>query len=83
MRARVALGAMSHLDEARLRALWPEAMAGTSAEGSRVEVESLSELDDPRGSALVLRSVTFEDGATPPIAGPGGSPAPRSSLGGD
>ena len=73
VRARVTIGALSHLDEPRLRELWAEAMAGGPAAHSDLEVEFIPSLDDPRARSVVLRSVTF---AEPP--GRRGSPAASS-----
>lgn len=67
VRARVALGALSHLSEARLRELWTSANAGGPAEGAVLEVEPILDLHDPTAASVILRSVTFAD---VPIAGP-------------
>ena len=79
VRARVALGPLSHLDEPRLRQLWARAMAGGAAAGSTLEVELLLAVDDPPAASVVLRSVTFAD--TPPAAAALAAPArsPSSS----
>jgi Zn finger protein HypA/HybF involved in hydrogenase expression len=61
VRAHVAVGALSHLDEPRLRELWERAMAGGPAAGARLEVELLPGTDDPRAASVVLRSVTFAE----------------------
>ena len=78
VRARVALGPLSHLDEPRLRQLWDRSMAGGPAAEARLEVELLTATDDPLATSVVLRSVTFAD---PPAAGgpSRGAGAPRSS----
>ena len=78
VRATVALGALSHLDEPRLRELWDRAMAGGPAAAARLDVELLPGADDPRATSVVLRSVTFDD---PPGSGPDARrpPPPRSS----
>lgn len=77
VRARVALGALSHLDEPRLRQLWSRAMAGGPAAAAALEVDLIEGTDDPRASSVVLRSVTFDDGPSPRTSTPpaGGSPA--------
>ncbi len=67
VRARVALGALSHLTEARLRELWASANVGGPAEGAVLEVEPILALHDPAAASVVLRSVTFSDA---PIASP-------------
>jgi Zn finger protein HypA/HybF involved in hydrogenase expression len=79
VRAKVLLGALSHLDEPRLRDLWARAMAEGPAAGARLEVELLASTDDPRASSVVLRSVTFE-GAGPPAgsSAAGARPSPSS-----
>lgn len=81
LRARVALGTLSHLDERRLRELWPRAMAGGPAAGAALEVELLPGIDHPQASSVVLRSVTFDE---PDRKGPaeGGRPTRSSARGG-
>ncbi len=59
VRARVAFGPLSHLDEASLRHLWSEAMAHGPASGAQLEVDRIESLADPWASSVVLRSVTF------------------------
>lgn len=79
VRARVALGALSHLDEPRLRELWARAMAGGPADGATLEVDPPGRVDEPGAASIVLRSVTFSDGGTPDAAGaPGPRPPPSS-----
>ena len=80
VRARVALGALAHLDEPRLRALWARAMVGGPAEASRLEVELLPGTDHPQASSVILRSVTFAE--APARAEGRGPPPPSSSRGG-
>jgi len=72
VRARVVLGALSHLDEPWLRELWARAMADGPAARAVLEVELLPSLDDPRATSVVLSSVTFADG-------PPGNAGPRAS----
>jgi Zn finger protein HypA/HybF involved in hydrogenase expression len=82
VRARVTLGALSHLDEPRLRELWTRAMHGGAGEAAALEVNLLPGLDDPRSSSVVLESVTF--GEPPPSDRPGGAtprPSPSSEAG--
>lgn len=64
VRARVSVGALSHLDEPRLRELWARAMVDGPAARCALEVELLPSLDDPRATAVVLRSVTFDADAS-------------------
>jgi len=80
VRAQVALGALAHLDEPRLRALWARAMAGGPAESSRLEVELLAGTDHPHASSVILRSVTFAE--APARREGSGDPPPSSSPGG-
>lgn len=78
VRARVAFGVLSHLDEPRLRAVWSRAMAGSAAEGCSLDVEAIVGLDDPGADAVVLRSVTFGDrpaAAGAPPSAPSVSPS--------
>jgi Zn finger protein HypA/HybF involved in hydrogenase expression len=75
VRAKVAVGPLSHLDERRLRDLWPRVMAGGPAAHARLDVEPVPALDDPSASQVVLRSVTF---AEAPSADPAPT-LPRSS----
>jgi hypothetical protein len=81
VRARVAIGALSHLDEPRLRTLWTEAMAGGPGANAALEVEPIASPTDPLATSVVLRSVTFADRAAErrtdgPATGP---PSPSSS----
>ena len=61
VRAKVALGVLSHLDERRLRELWLRAMSDGPAANAALEVELLPGLDDPHARSVILRSVTFGD----------------------
>ncbi len=62
VRARVWLGALSHVSESRLRDAWEEIVRGGPADGCAVEVETSSDPADPLASAVVLRAVDLEDG---------------------
>jgi Zn finger protein HypA/HybF involved in hydrogenase expression len=74
VRARVAVGPLSHLDEPRLRELWSRTMVGGPAAHAELVVETPRELDGAEAASVVLRSVTFSEAeAGPP------SPARRSS----
>lgn len=66
VRARVALGALAHLDEPALREHWAGAMAGGPAAGAVLEVEMLPGVDHAQATAVVLRTVTFGDGGVRP-----------------
>ena len=82
VRASVALGRLSHLDEPRLRELWGRTMADSAAEGARLDVEVIGALEDPLATAVVLRSVTFEEpGPTGRRAGRTPPPSPSSNAG--
>ena len=67
-RARVRIGALSHLTATTLRERWPMATRGTVAEGSVVEVETTSDITDPRARDVVLTSVDVADGAAIDLA---------------
>ncbi len=56
-RVRLWVGALAHLDEARLRGAWPDVIRGTPAEGSRLDVVVSADLADPRAQGIVLTSV--------------------------
>ncbi len=71
-RVRLWVGALSHFSEATLRARWPGAVKGTPAEGSRVEVETSDDPNDPRATGLFLVSLDVEEG---PLTGRGGVPS--------
>lgn len=75
VRVVVRVGALAHLPAAGLRARWPETVAGTAADGARLEVESSSAIDDPRADGIVLVRVDVADG-------PGGAP-PRPAPAGE
>ena len=77
---RLWVGALSHFSEASLRSRWAGAVRGTSAEGSRLEVEVSEEGNDPRATGLLLVSLDVEmadpgSDLLPP--GPGSAP-PRA-----
>lgn len=83
VRARVAFGALSHLDEPRLRELWVRAMAGSAAAGAKLDVDVIASLDDPQATSVVLRTVTFaEPGRRVGTGGSARSPASSSPPGG-
>ena len=65
VRARVAVGPLSHLDEPRLRELWTRVMAGGPAAEAELIVETPAALDGPDAASVVLRSVTFSEGEAP------------------
>ncbi len=77
VRARVWLGALSHVSESRLRDAWEGLVRGGPADGCAVEVETSSDPADPLASAVVLRAVDLED-ARPGGVGEAGE-SPRGS----
>jgi len=72
-RVAVEVGALCHVTEPALRARWIETTGGTAAEGSRLEVRTLTDAQDPRAADLRLVEVDVATG------GAGGEPSPRSS----
>ncbi len=62
VRARVWLGALSHVSEPRLREAWPGIVDGGPAHGCALEVETSDDMTDPLASAVVLRAVDVDDG---------------------
>ena len=76
VRVRVAVGALSHLDERRLRDLWPRVMGTGAAANAALEVETLADPQGPAAMSIVLRSVTFDDGD----GSPGVADAPALPL---
>ncbi len=73
---RLWVGALSHFSEATLRSRWPEAVRGTPAEGSRLEVEVSGDVNDPRATGLLLVSLDVEGTAA---GSRGFSPPPRGA----
>ena len=53
-RARLWIGALSHLTEEDLRQRWAETFAQTPAEKAELEVECSEDLEDPRALSVVL-----------------------------
>ena len=72
VRARVAVGRLSHLEPAHLREHWVRAMAGGPAAEAVLDVETIPGLDDPHATAVVLRSITFAEPPTPGSFAPDG-----------
>jgi hydrogenase nickel incorporation protein HypA/HybF len=75
--ARVTLwvGALAHVSEATLRDRWPEVVEGTAAENAGLEVETSTDLADPRAGGIVLARVD--------VSGGGGRPARVGSAPGE
>ena len=57
---KVRLGRLTHLTPEHFREHFEAASRGTVAEGARVEVETVPDLDDPRATSVVLESVEVE-----------------------
>ena len=66
LRVRLRLGALGHVDEAAVRDRWPALVAGSPAEGSRLEVERSSDPSAPEAGGVLL----VEVGLGPPPAPP-------------
>lgn len=70
-RVRLWVGALAHVPEPALRRRWEAVVRGTAAEGSALEVETSTDLSDPRAGGLVLVGVDVEDGAPTGRGAPG------------
>lgn len=71
-RVAIEIGALSHVTERALRSRWAETTAATAAEGSRLEVRTRTDPQDPRASDLRLLEVDVApespaSGRTPPV----------------
>lgn len=60
-RVRIWVGALSHLNGATIRSRWPLAAQGTSLEFAEIEVETSTDVGDPRAQAVRLLSVDLSD----------------------
>ena len=58
---RLWVGALAHLSEDQLRERWALTARGTVADGARLEIEMSIDLDDPRATGFVLRSLEVRD----------------------
>lgn len=65
------VGALAHLSDDQLGERWALAARGTVAEGARLEIERSGDLDDPRATGFVLRSLEVRDPHGPSGADPG------------
>lgn len=65
VRARVWIGALSHLSEGRLREAWPRLTAGGPADGSELEVELSTDVAHPHAASVVLASVDLAEREDP------------------
>jgi hydrogenase nickel incorporation protein HypA/HybF len=66
---RVWVGALSHVSAESLQGRWPEVVAGTPAQGARLEVDVSSDPEDPAAQGVRLVELTVEE--------PGDGPAGR------
>ncbi len=57
---KVALGALSHISPEHFREHFVQAARGTVAEGARLEIEVLTDMNDPRAQDVFLDSVEIE-----------------------
>jgi hydrogenase nickel incorporation protein HypA/HybF len=58
---KVRLGRLSHLTPEHFREHFEDASRGTPAEGARVDIEDLPDLDDPCATSVRLESVEIEN----------------------
>jgi hydrogenase nickel incorporation protein HypA/HybF len=72
-RVRLWVGALAHVTPATLRVRWPEVVAGTPAEGGRLEIDVSDDPSDPAAQGIRLVELTVDDGPppSPPRAGRG------------
>jgi hydrogenase nickel incorporation protein HypA/HybF len=75
------VGALAHASEASLRARWPMTVAGTPAEGSRLDVEISDDVHDARAEGIVLARVDVSDRSEVPDAGPAPTRASQEGPG--
>lgn len=60
-RARVRLGAMSHISAGHFREHFAGGTKGTAAEGAELEIEVSDDLNDPGAGDILLLSVDLEE----------------------
>ncbi len=70
-RVRLWVGALAHVTPATLRVRWPEVVAGTPAEGGRLEIDVSDDPSDPAAQGIRLVELTVDDG--PPTSPPSAS----------
>lgn len=58
---KVKLGALSHISPDHFREHFVEAARGSAAEGARIEVEVLTDINDPNAQEILLDSVEVEE----------------------
>jgi hydrogenase nickel incorporation protein HypA/HybF len=54
---KVKLGALAHISPEHFREHFEHAIAGTFIKGAKLEVESLTDISDPRAQEIILDSV--------------------------
>jgi len=57
---KVKLGALSHMSPSHFEEHFDEASAGTRAEGARLELETVDDIDDPHAQDILLEAVEVE-----------------------
>ena len=57
LKVKVKLGALSHISPEHFREHFEDAIPGTAAEGAELEVEALSDINDPHAQEIILESV--------------------------
>lgn len=58
---KVRIGALAHISADHFREHFEEEAKGTIAEGARLEVEMLTDENDPQAQDIILESVEVED----------------------
>ena len=58
---KVQLGALAHISAEHFRGHFVHAARGTAAEGARLDIEVLSDENDPHAMEILLSSVTVEE----------------------
>lgn len=54
---KVKLGALSHISEEHFREHFEQAIGGTVADGAKLDVEVLTDVDDPQAQDIILDSI--------------------------
>ncbi|MCI4372039.1 MAG: hydrogenase maturation nickel metallochaperone HypA [Thermoplasmata archaeon] len=60
-RVRLWVGALAHVTPTALRLRWPEVVAGTPAEGGRLEIDVSEDTADPDAQGIRLVELTVDD----------------------
>lgn len=58
---RIQLGALAHVSAEHFREHFAHAARGTTAEGARLDIEILNDVNDPNAMDILLNSVTVEE----------------------